>query len=107
MRKLLALAVILALALLVVGTSADAKGNIGARYVWAGSMGQLSIANANGLQYTAYDSQQMCVSAGTVEGNLFTVMCGNSGPDANGVVLTVTVGEVVFDIGDWDWHWDR
>jgi hypothetical protein len=69
-------------------------------------MGDLSIANAPGLPYAAYDSQQMCVAAGTVTGDMFVILVSNSGPDEAGVVLTITVGESVFAISDWDWHWD-
>jgi hypothetical protein len=69
--------------------------------------GQLTIVNAEGQSFVAINSAGQVVAAGTVTGGWFSVPASNSGPDAQGRLLRVTVGsqQMQFSGTEW-WFWE-
>jgi hypothetical protein len=116
MRKILALALVLGLAVLVggvagaagdgSGTGGAASGPIGVRYDWIGGVGEVSIIGSPGMLFQAYDSFGQPVAEGVLPDSYFSAPAGNSGVGPDGVVLYVVVGGGIVAVTDPDWEWN-
>jgi hypothetical protein len=112
MRNVAILGLLVALVALAAGASAGepvsepvGAPTVGVQYVWQGSMGTLSIANAQGLPFTAWASNGVAVAQGVVPSPMMSIGVPNTGL-RNGTVLTVRVGQHVFAVSNDEWIWD-
>lgn len=108
MRKwILGCVTVLALVVLPVAATAEIEA-VGVQYASfsSGPAGLLHIQNALGQQFSVTDSAGHMVGAGVVPSNAFTIPVISSGPDANGVVLTVRVGAVTTNLYSEWWIWE-
>ena len=109
MRKLAAIGLAVALAV-VLTASANAKGGpVGVRYQHLGPVGVLSFAEAQTRHFQALDSLGHIAATGVVPLPYFEIPAVNSGPDKQGIVLWVRVDpDLQFCIGDNqdDWLWE-
>ena len=107
MRRLAVLGLVLSVTALLFGGAVQAEQATSVSYQAQGTWGVLTISGAPGQPFAAWDSSGALVASGGLPESEVSMAVSNCGPNAQGILLHVRVGETVFmATDDGGWFWD-